>query len=100
MHNNNRGSYRMTAALAMAAYDRLPPEARHALANAVDNWVAQPLLTWYRRGKLEAADIVAQIDRWNRRELAKWEDQRARAIGPYRGNAPSLERPSRRKARR
>src|ERR1051326_9573218 len=92
--NARGGSYRTTTALAMAAYDRLPSEARHALADAVGNWVAQPLLTPYRRGTWDAADIVAQIDRWNRQELAKWEDQRARAVGPYKGNAPSLERPT------
>jgi hypothetical protein len=42
MCGNSRGSYRTTKANMMRAFDRLPPEARAALADAVGNWVPQP----------------------------------------------------------
>jgi hypothetical protein len=91
--NELGGSYRTTTALAMAAYDRLPSEARHALANAVGDYVSQPLLTWYRRGDLDAVGIIRRVDLWDRLELTKREDQRRRAIGPYKGNVPTADRP-------
>ena len=87
--NHRGGSYRSTTANVMRAFDRLPAEARVALANAVENWVAQPLLTQHRRGILsDAASIVQRIELWNRLELAKLEHQRSRAIGPFKGNTP------------
>jgi hypothetical protein len=46
--NHLGGTYRTTTAKMMAAYDELPPQARAALAQSVDNWVPQPLLTRYR----------------------------------------------------
>ena len=75
----------------MKAFDKLPPTARAALANAVENWVPQPILTWHRRGRkgyVTGADIAKSVEGWNVKELAKREEQRAKAIGPYRGNVP------------
>ncbi len=74
----------------MLADDRLPPEARRALASAVEDWVPQPLLTKYRRGTT-AADIAAFVALWDRQELAKRERQRAGAIGPYSGNRSEVK---------
>ena len=45
MSSNSRGSYRTTRQNAMKAFDKLPPKARAALANAAFNWAAQPVLT-------------------------------------------------------
>lgn len=35
----------------MAAFDKLPPLAREALANAAFDYVPQPILTAFRRGR-------------------------------------------------
>jgi hypothetical protein len=75
----------------MRAFDKLPKSAREALANAVADWVPQPILTWHnrqRRGYETGAEIAATIERWNREELATRENQRRRAVGPYKGNVP------------
>ena len=49
-NNTVGGSYRTTPVNKMRAFDKLPPETRAALANAVEDWVPQTLLTNYRRG--------------------------------------------------
>jgi len=91
MSNSHRGSYRTTKENIMRAFDKLPPEARIALANAVGNWVPQPFLTMHRREGCSGEYIARWIEVCNSRELAKWEHQRARAIGPYKGNRPDSE---------
>jgi uncharacterized protein DUF6525 len=48
--NVRGGNYRTTKENAMKAFDKLPPEARSALANAVEDWVPQPFLTKLWRG--------------------------------------------------
>jgi len=48
--NSTGGSYYTTTKAMMKAYDKLPPAARQAFANSIENWVPQPLLTRYRRG--------------------------------------------------
>lgn len=98
--NDLGGSYRTTRELMMIASDRLPAEARRALANAVENWVPQPFVTKYRRGQLDAADIVQRVALWDRKELAARENQRARAVGPYKGNTPDKPAPLPRTRRR
>jgi Family of unknown function (DUF6525) len=88
--NSRTGSYRTTRENVMRAFDSLPRDARAALANSVDNWVPQPLVTRYRRGILpDAAALVERIEFWNAAELAKREHHRARAIGAYKGNKPA-----------
>jgi len=73
----------------MKAFDKLPPAARRALANAVDNWVPQPFLTRYRQGWFKTgSEIADRIKQADLRELAKREQQRRRAVGVYKGNAP------------
>src|SRR5262249_35338589 len=47
--NSVSRNYRTTPELMMAAFDRLPPRARRALADAVENWVAQTSHTLSRR---------------------------------------------------
>lgn len=91
MSNGSRGSYRTTRENVMRAFDNLPPAARIALANALDNWVAQPFLTMQRRESRSGEYIAQWIEVCNARELAKREHQRARAIGPYKGNWPDAE---------
>ena len=86
MSVNSRGSYRTTKANMMRAFDKLPPEARAALADAVDNWVPQPILTRFRRGYAgyrDGAEIAWTLARWNAEEIAKRESQRSRGVGPY-----------------
>jgi hypothetical protein len=61
---NSTGSYRSTVVNFMAAYDKLPPTARAALANAAWCWAAQPLLTGWRNGYpglRTGAEIAAKI---------------------------------------
>jgi len=84
MSGNNRGSYRTTKANMMRAFDKLPPEARAALADAVGNWAPQPILTGFRRGYpgyRDGAEIAWTITRWNAEEIAKREEQRSRGVG-------------------
>jgi len=87
--SNSFGSYRTTAKDMMKAFDKLPPAARKALADGIDSWVPQSLLTRYRRGWLKTGgEIAAIIKTWDQTELVKREEQRRRASGPYKGNAP------------
>src|SRR5438067_11872332 len=89
MSSNDRGSYRTNKANMMRAFDKLPPEVRATLANAVSNWVPQPFLTQYRRGYFSgAAELARWIEVLNARELATRERKRARAVGVYKGNRP------------
>jgi hypothetical protein len=88
---NSSGSYPTTAELMMRAFDKLPPSARAALANSVENWVPQPILTRHNRqyrGYETGVEIVKKIASWDQEELARREIQRRRATGPYAGNAP------------
>jgi Family of unknown function (DUF6525) len=86
--NSSSGrAYRTTTANAMRAFDRLPPEVRIALANAADNWVPQRLVTMLRRD-WSVTGVLRLIETWNAQELAKRERDRARAVGPYKGNQP------------
>jgi len=87
--NSTGGSYYTTTKAMMKAYDKLPPAARQAFANSIENWVPQPLLTRYRRGWLKTGSECADlVNHWDLRELAKREEQRRRAVGPYKGNVP------------
>ena len=69
--NERDGSYRTTKANMMRAYDKLPRSVRHALANAVFDYVPQPLLTRWRRDGWKAETLVKLIAGWDRRELAR-----------------------------
>jgi len=80
--NHHGGNYRTTREAMMATFDGLPPVAREALANSVEDWVPQPLLTRYRRGML-GQEIAKVIAGWDAQELTKRENQRARGIGVY-----------------
>ena len=53
--NDLGGTYPTTAPEMMAAYDELSPPERAALAQAVENWVPQPLLAGFRRHRDLAA---------------------------------------------
>jgi hypothetical protein len=73
----------------MRAYDQLPPPARHALAEAVENWAPQPILDRYRRGAHRPGQLTGLIRQWDRKAVTRREEERACAVGVYRGNAPS-----------
>lgn len=71
---NSTGSYRSTVVNLMAAYDKLPPTARAALANAAWDWATQPLLTGWRKGRpgfRTGAEIAAKIARADADETGK-----------------------------
>jgi hypothetical protein len=68
--NSRGGSYRTTKANMMRAFDKLPPEVRLALANAVSNHVPQPLLTHLKRGA-DPSLLLALISIWDRQDLAR-----------------------------
>ena len=94
MGNSVDGNYRITPQLSMRAFDKLPKSARETLANAVEDWVPQPILTRHNKQKcgLETGtEIAATIAEWDIEELVKREDQRRRAVGPYKGNVPDPE---------
>ena len=70
--SNSSGAYYTTPENAMKAFDKLPPSARKALAEAAFNYAPQPIVTRWRRGQHgyrtgpEIADAVA---RWDRKRL-------------------------------
>jgi hypothetical protein len=99
MGNAVTGSYRSTTALVMAAFDRLPPDVRAALRDAVDNWVPQPLATRRKQG-WEDKQLVALVWDWNRSELRQREQQRRSATGRYKGNRPDPDYVPRKRRRR
>ena len=78
---NSKGSYPTTPEKMMAAFDELPPSARKALADAVENWVSQPVLTRWRRGQRgyrNGREIAERVAEWDRKEDAKIEAKRGR----------------------
>ena len=87
--NVHGGNYRSSLANRMRAFDKLPPEVRAALANAVDSWAPQPMLTKLRRG-MGASSVVSLIQTWDRLEIAERERDRAAARGVYSGNRPDV----------
>ena len=80
--NTVGGKYRTTLRAKMTAFNKLPPPGRAALADAVEDWVPQPLVTAYRRGA-GVEHLVAVIAHWDRRELERRARQRERGLGPY-----------------
>jgi uncharacterized protein DUF6525 len=67
MAHNSHGSYRTTREAVMRAYDKLPPEVRHALQNANHDWVSQPLLSMLHR-EWKPATLVNLIKTWDRKK--------------------------------
>ena len=66
---------------------------RFRVADSVENWAAQPLLTKYRRGWYRTGDAIARVvQQLDRLELDKREKQRSRASGAYKGNAAEIIR--------
>jgi hypothetical protein len=62
--SNSSGSYPTTTEAVMAAYDKLPLLVRMALANALDDYVPQPVLTRHRRGETPV-QLVMMVKRWD-----------------------------------
>ena len=78
---NSGGSYRSKRENLMAAFDKLPRDAREALANAAFSWAVQPLLTRWRKripGYRTGSDIADTIARWDREHLYKAEIRRGK----------------------
>ena len=68
-HNSPGGpSYRTTRRLKMMAFDKLPPLAREALANAAFDYVPQPILTKFRRGRYgpNGEKVARWVKIWDR----------------------------------
>lgn len=69
---NSSGSYRSTTVNSVAAFDKLPPSARHALANANFDWAPQPLVTLWRNGRFKTGpELAAFIRRFDEEETVK-----------------------------
>ena len=103
MSNSVTGSYQTTPERSMSAFDKLPPTARRALANSIECWAVQPILTHHRRGTkgfVTGGDIALRVAKWDADELRKRENQSRRAIGPYKGNMSTIAREPARPARR
>lgn len=65
----------------MAAFDKLPPTARKALADATFDYAVQPILTKWRKGHpaMRTGEQIAQmIAQWDAKALAKSAKKRAR----------------------
>lgn len=88
MSHNSPGSYAISEKAFWRAYDDLPRAARDALKEAAANWVPTPWSRLWKAGGITPSAIVADIKRADASEYAKLERQRARAIGPYKGNVP------------
>lgn len=74
MAGNSKGSYRSKRENRMAAYDKLPPTARQALANAAFSWAPQPIRTrWNKgvKGYRNGQEIAAQVALWDAEKIAK-----------------------------
>jgi hypothetical protein len=55
----------------MDAYDALPRSVREALANAAFAWAPYPVHTRFQRGQRSAKELVKDIHRWDRDQIAK-----------------------------
>ena len=55
----------------MKAFDRLPRSVRAALANAAFAWAPYPIWRWFEAGRYTAKELVKQIDRWDRKQIAR-----------------------------
>jgi hypothetical protein len=72
--SNSSGSYYSTTQNTMRAYDKLPPAARKALADAAFNWAPQPIVTKWNRGCAgykTGPDIARKISEWDADRIAK-----------------------------
>lgn len=86
---NAKGSYATTPQLTMQAFDKLPPTARRALANAAICWATQPILTYWRRGYKgykTGAEIAAKVAAWDNGWHRK--DARRGIVAPLAGGEP------------
>lgn len=88
MSHNSAGSYAISQKAFWRAYDDLPRAARDALKEAAADWVPTSWSRPWKAGKATPSELVADIKRADANEYAKLERQRARAIGPYKGNIP------------
>lgn len=86
MSSNSIGGTLSTAA-SLRAFDRLPPALRAAFRDAAEKWACQTIHKKFEAGRLTLADAIGTVRRWDRQELEQRADQRARAVGPYKGNA-------------
>lgn len=86
---NASGSYLTTKDAIWKAWDKLPKPIRERLAEANDNWVPQPVLTYFRRAEARMwtgdaiAYVLRMIDRWDaeEREAHQWRMERMAAKG-------------------
>jgi hypothetical protein len=88
--SNSSGSYRSTDQAAMRAYDKLPPAARKALADAAFNWAPQPIVTKWNRGYVgykTGPDIARKVVEWDADRIAK---DRSRVWG-VKGDAAKIK---------
>lgn len=94
--SNSSGSYQTTPKNTMAAYDKLPPSARAALANTAFDWASQPFLTGFeRRGRWKnGKELAAYIVNLDCTEVGK------EAYRTYGAGHPQAVRPARKQARR
>jgi len=61
---NSSGTYETTPARTMKAFDKLPPEVRKLLAESIESWAVQPILTKIRRGY--KINWEERISNWNK----------------------------------
>ena len=86
---SNRTARLNTISTTMAAFDKLPPRVRKALAGSVENWSPQAIALVMRGRRLADFGAVKIIEAWNAKEFGERERHRTAAIGVYRGNVPS-----------
>lgn len=80
---NSTGNHYSTAQNLMKAFDKLPPDARRALANAAFDWAPQPILRMWRNGAKDyktGPQIASAVAQWDRTTILK-ESKRVWGIG-------------------
>lgn len=69
----------------MEIFDRLPPAARAAIRDSLEDWCPGCLL----KGLKSPAYMRNRLRVWDKEELWQRRFDRMQATGPYRGNAPT-----------
>jgi hypothetical protein len=86
-HNGSDGQTAYDPDRDMQVYDRLPRPIRDHMKNCLENWaLTRHIGEWVDRDGI--GHVLHNFAADNRQEGEKREKQRARATGPWKGNAP------------
>jgi hypothetical protein len=99
-HNGSKGAVHYDPARDMRFYDDLPRPIRDHMKDCLENWaLTDEVADWIDRDGI--GHVLQSFKAGNHREFERREKQRARAAGPWKGNAPLVPAvPKRRRHRR